>query len=174
MLTIFGYNLIGFIQMTIGAAIVIFISVKYLNRKKKNKENEYIIKNVHVIVGDGSELFHQIVYIKDGIIKEVTDKTLEIKQVQIIDGTGKTLMPGLIDSHIHIQGLNNRSDKDSDRFLEEQIPIIFSERVLPYGITTIKDLCAPKHFIYKLRDHTKSGKYIGPELLVVGPNFTES
>ena len=173
MLTIFGINLIGFIQMTIGAAIVIFISVKYLNRKKKNKENEYIIKNVHVIVGDGSELFHQIVYIKDGIIKEVTDKTLEIKQVQIIDGTGKTLMPGLIDSHIHIQGLNNRSDKDSDRFLEEQIPIIFSERVLPYGITTIKDLCAPKHFIYKLRDQIKSGKIIGPELMVVGPNFTD-
>lgn len=173
MLTIFGINLIGFIQMTIGAAIVIFISVKYLNRKKKNKENEYIIQNVHVIVGDGSELFHQIVYIKDGIIKEVTDNTLEIKQVQIIDGTGKTLMPGLIDSHIHIQGLNNRSDKDSDRFLEEQIPTIFSERVLPYGITTIKDLCAPKHFIYKLRDQIKSGKIIGPELLVVGPNFTD-
>lgn len=173
MITIFGINLIGFIQMTIGAAIVIFISIKYLNRKKNNKENEYIIQNVHVIVGDGSELFHQIVYIKDGIIKEVTDKTLEIKQVQIIDGTGKTLMPGLIDSHIHIQGLNNRSDKDSDRFLEEQIPTIFSERVLPYGITTIKDLCAPKHFIYKLRDQIKSGKIIGPELLVVGPNFTD-
>lgn len=173
MITIFGINLIGFIQMTIGAAIVIFISIKYLNRKKNNKKNEYIIQNVHVIVGDGSELFHQIVYIKDGIIKEVTDKTLEIKQVQIIDGTGKTLMPGLIDSHIHIQGLNNRSDKDSDRFLEEQIPTIFSERVLPYGITTIKDLCAPKHFIYKLRDQIKSGKIIGPELLVVGPNFTD-
>lgn len=170
--TIFGVPLIGFIQMTIGAAIVIFISAKYFNRKKKNKENEYIIQNVHVIVGDGSELFRQNVYVKDGIIKEVTDKNLEMKQVQIIDGTGKTLMPGLIDSHIHIQGLNNRSDKDSDRFIEEQIPTIFSERVLPYGITTIKDLCAPKHFIYKLRDQIQSGKIIGPELLVVGPNFT--
>lgn len=172
MLTIFGINLIGFMQMTIGAAIVIFISVKYLNRKKKNKENEYIIQNVHVIVGDGSELFQQNVYIRDGIIKEVTDKTLEIKRVQIIDGSGKTLMPGLIDSHIHIQGMNSRSDKDSDRFLEEQIPTIFSERVLPYGITTIKDICAPKHFIYKLRDQIKSGRILGPELLVVGPNFT--
>jgi imidazolonepropionase-like amidohydrolase len=170
--TLFGINLIGFIQMTIGVAIVAFISVKYLNRKKKNKENEYTIQNVHVIVGDGSELFHQNVYIKDGMINDVTDKTLEIKQVQILDGTGKTLMPGLIDSHTHIQGLNNRSDRDSDRFLDEQIPIIFSECVLPYGITTIKDLCAPKHFIYKLRDQIKSGKIIGPELLVVGPNFT--
>jgi imidazolonepropionase-like amidohydrolase len=170
--TIFGISLIGFIQMTIGAVIVIFILVKYLIRLKKNKENEHIIRNVHVIAGDGSELFHQNVYIKDGIIEKVTDKTLEIKQIQIIDGTGKTLMPGLIDCHIHIQGLHNRSDKDSDRFIEEQIPTIFSERVLPYGITTIKDLCAPKHFIYKLRDQIKSGKIIGPELLVVGPNFT--
>lgn len=111
--TIFGISLIGFIQMTIGAGIVIFILANYLNRKKKNKKNEYIIQNVHVITGDGSELFHQTVYIKGGIIEEVTDKTREIKRVQIIDGTKKTLMPGLIDCHIHIQGLNNRSDKDS-------------------------------------------------------------
>ena len=172
--TIFGIPLIGFIQMTIGAAIGIFILVKYLNRQKKNKENEYAIQNVHVIAGDGSELFHLNVYIKAGTIINVTDKPLEIKQVQIIDGTGKTLMPGLIDCHIHIQGLNNRSEKDSDSFLEEQIPTIFLERVLPYGITTIKDLCAPKHFIYKLREQIKSGKIIGPELVVVGPNFTAS
>ena len=46
------------------AAIGIFILVKYLNHKKNKKQ--YAIQNVHVIAGDGSELFHQNVYIKAG------------------------------------------------------------------------------------------------------------
>lgn len=169
---ILGIPLIGFIQMLIGAAIVIFVAVKYLTRPKKKKQSGIVIKNVHIIVGDGSELKNQNVYIKNNRIEKITSETLELKNVQVIDGSGKILMPGLIDSHVHIQGINNRSDEDSDRFLAETVPEIFSERILPYGITTVKDLCAPRHFIYKLRDKIKSGEITGSELLAVGPNFT--
>lgn len=169
---ILGIPLIGFIQMLVGAAIVAFVLVKYLTRPKKNRQGELVIKNVHIIVGDGSELENQNVYIRKNKIEKITSEILEPKNVCVIDGTGKTLMPGLIDSHVHIQGINNRSDEDSDRFLAETVPEIFSERILPYGITTLKDLCAPRHFIYKLRDKIKSGEITGPELLVVGPNFT--
>lgn len=169
---IFGIPLIGFIQMAIGAAIVAFIVVKYLTRPKRNRPGEWLIRNVHVIVGDGSELHNQDVYVKDGVIKMVASRPIEKKNVQVLDGTGKTLMPGLIDSHVHIQGLQNRSDEDSDHFLAEVVPEIFKERVLPYGVTTLKELGAPRQFIYKLRDKIKSGEIIGPELLVVGPNIT--
>ena len=68
--------------------------------------------------------------------------------------------------------MNNRSDDDSDAFLYGTIPEIFKEKVLPYGITTVKDLCAPRHFIYKLRDEIRKGKITEPELFAVGPNFT--
>lgn len=169
---ILGIPLIGFIQMLAGAAIVIFVLVKYVTRPKKNRQDGTVIKNVHIIVGDGTELNGQNVYIRKGRIEKITSEALDLKNVQVIDGTGKTLMPGLIDSHVHIQGINNRSDEDSERFLAETVPEIFSERILPYGITTVKDLCAPRHFIYKLRDKIKSGEITGPELLVVGPNFT--
>lgn len=172
MLVFLGIPLIGWIQMVIGAVIVCFVLVKYLLRPKKKKTNGYLIKNVHVIVGDGSELHGQNVLVKNGIIQKVTDGGIEDKTTQVIDGSGMTLMPGLIDCHVHIQGLNNRSDEDSDRFLHGEIPNIFKEKVLPYGITTVKDLCAPRHFIYKLRDEIRKGKITGPELLVVGPNFT--
>ncbi len=171
--SVFGIPLIGFIQMVLGTLIIIFILVKYLIRPKKGKKGEYIINDVHIIVGDGSEAYHQYVYIKGGIIKQISDKPIEKKNVHIIDGAYKTLMPGLIDSHIHIQGgLNCHSEEESDIFLDEKIPQIFEENVLPYGITTIKDLDAPKHFIYKLREKINSGKITGPELFIVGPNFT--
>ena len=169
--TILGIPLIGFIQMVIGAAVVMFVLIKYLGRPK-SKKGSFIIKNVHIITGDGTEKFKQNVYVSKGIIEKISVEPMEIKGVQIIDGEGKTLMPGLIDSHIHIQGMNSRSDEDSDRFLAEKIPELFSEGVFPYGVTTIKDMCAPRHFAYKLRDMINKGKLTGPELLIVGPNFT--
>ncbi len=170
---VFGIPLIAWIQMVIGAAVVLFMLFKYLTRPKAVKKGEYLIRDVHVIVGDGSEAYHQNVLIRDGMIAKISDQPIGRKNVQIIEGEGKTLMPGLIDSHIHIQGgLNNRSEEESDRFLNETLPQIFRDKILPYGITTIKDLDAPKHFIYKLSQKLASGEITGPELLLVGPNFT--
>lgn len=171
-MTIFGIPLIGFIQMVTGAAIVIFITVKFLTRPKRNKTGELLITNVHIIIGDGGELFNQNLYIKKGKIEKISDRPIQLKNVLSIDGTGKTLMPGLIDCHVHIQGLKCQNEQESDRYLSEEIPSVFAERVLPYGVTTVKDLCAPRHFIYKLRKKLKSGEITGPELLVTGPNFT--
>ena len=170
--TFLGIPLIGWIQILIGAAVTAFVLIKYLVRPKRKKVKGFVIKDVHIIVGDGSELFHQNVFVKDGLIKEISSEEINAKAAQLIDGAGKTLMPGLIDCHVHIQGLNSRSDEDSDAFLYGTIPEIFKERILPYGITTVKDLCAPKHFIFKLRNEIRKGKITGPELFVVGPNFT--
>lgn len=164
---------IAIIQMSIGTAIVLVLIIKsVLARPKKKKEGEYLITNVHVIVGDGSELQNQNVYIKAGKIEKISDTPIKCKSAQIIDGTGKSLMPGLIDSHVHIQGINNTNEEESDKFLEERVPNIFMDNLLPFGVTTIKELGAPRHFIYKLRDKLNAGEIIGPELLVVGPNIT--
>ncbi len=170
---IFGVSLIGWIQMAIGAVLVLFVLIKYLLRPKRKKTEGFLIRDVHVLVGDGGELFHQNVLVKGGIIRKISGEALVDASASVIDGRGYTLMPGLIDSHVHIQGgFSCRSEEESDVFLRERIPQIFSEGVLPYGITTIKDLDAPKHFIYKLRSKLKSGEITGPELLIVGPNFT--
>lgn len=169
---ILGIPLIGFIQLVIGAAVVVFILIKYFTRPGKPRHGELLIQNVHIITGDGTRLTGQNVYIKNGIIAEITAAPVSLKNVQIIDGTGKTLMPGLIDCHVHSQGLHNRSDEDSDRFLVDTIPEILKERILPYGITTLKDLGSPRHFICELRDKIRSGEITGPEFLIVGPNFT--
>ena len=56
---IFGISLIGLIHMLLGTVLVLFVLVKYLLRPKKKKTAGYLIRDVHVIVGDGSELFHQ-------------------------------------------------------------------------------------------------------------------
>ena len=62
-----GVPLIAWIQIILGSGVVLFALIKFLRRPKKRKADGYLIRDVHVIVGDGSELFHQNVLFKDGI-----------------------------------------------------------------------------------------------------------
>lgn len=165
--------LIGKIQITLGIAFVVYCVIMYFVKKPKTKKKGMLlINNVHVIDGNGNVAAGLNVLVKNDRFEKITSQPIEVKNVETIDGTGKVLMPGLIDSHVHIQGLNNQNDADSDAFLESTVPSIFTEKLLPYGITTIKELGAPRHFIYKLKEQLKNGTMVGPEMLVVGPNIT--
>lgn len=160
------------ISILVIVIIVILFTVSKLTSNSKNKKVvDYIIENVHVISGDGKEQFNKNVLISGKKIMKIADEKISVKNSEVIDGTGKTLMPGLIDSHMHIQGITNTSEKESDEFLENILPKqLYS--LLENGVTTIKELGAPESFIYKLRDKLSSNEILGPNLLIVGPNIT--
>lgn len=165
--------LIGKIQICIGIGFVLFCVIMYFkSRPKTKKKGALLICNVCVIDGNGNVEEGQNVLVKDGRFAKISGEPIPAKNIETMDGTGKVLMPGFIDSHVHIQGLNNQNDAESDMFLENTVPSIFKDKLLPYGITTIKELGAPRHFIYKLKKQLKNDSMVGPEMLVVGPNIT--
>jgi predicted amidohydrolase YtcJ len=44
---------------------------------------------------------HHVV-IEDGLIREVADRPIRSASAEIVDLKGRTLMPGLIDAHVHV------------------------------------------------------------------------
>ena len=72
-----GIPLIGWIQMVFGTAVVLFALIKYLRRPKMKKTDGFLIRDVHVIIGDGSELFHQNVLVREGIIKRISSDSTD-------------------------------------------------------------------------------------------------
>lgn len=127
--------------------LISFIVSKLISNYKNRKPDSYVIQNVHIITGDGKEEFNKNVLINDKKIMKITNENISVKNSEVIDGTGKTLMPGLVDSHMHIQGITNTSEKESDEFLENRLQgQLFS--LLENGVTTIKDLGSPQSFIY--------------------------
>ena len=64
----------------------------------------YLIKNVHVYAPE--DMGVRDVLIGAGEILKISDQLPVEKayDVEVIDGTGKVLMPGLIDAHVHILG----------------------------------------------------------------------
>ena len=63
----------------------------------------YAINNGHIITMEGSELPHGTMIVDDeGLISEIGDGIEIPQEAEIIDMTGKYIMPGLIDAHCHM------------------------------------------------------------------------
>src|SRR4030042_157790 len=63
------------------------------------EEPTLVIENARVIVGDGMVMDGATVVIAGDRIQSVSTKNPELKAGKRIDARGRTLMPGLIDTH---------------------------------------------------------------------------
>jgi imidazolonepropionase-like amidohydrolase len=102
-----------------------------------------VIRDVTLISPErAAPLEHAYVRIRDGRIAEISQKPLEDKQQ--IDGRGRFLIPGLIDSHVHLRWLSGMTDaqlaahRDLVAAAEAQEPRSF----LYFGFTTLLSLGA--------------------------------
>lgn len=127
---------------------------------------------------DRSPMSDVTVVIDKGRIIDIIHGNRDIPCSQTIDYSNKVVMPGLIDSHAHLQ-LPAGPDHAStiEIFLAEQQTgmtqmrsVQSAQRALLGGITTLQD-CGSTIEIVKLRDAIAAG-LPGPRLLVSGPPLT--
>ncbi|NTU84214.1 MAG: amidohydrolase family protein, partial [Chloroflexales bacterium] len=130
-----------------------------------------IIKNARVIIGNGEVVPSASVVIKDGRIQQVSAEDVTISGAQVIDAAGKSLMPGLIDTHLHIFYSVDRGEQIYRSLLEDQAPG-YMKSFLTYGVTTIKSINDPLDIVLELRQQLQDKTIPGPRLLTVGPAFT--
>ncbi|PSL07902.1 amidohydrolase family protein [Cecembia rubra] len=67
----------------------------------QTQKGSVLIKNATVLTVTNGTLENTDVLVENGIIKRI-GKNLNASNIQCIDGTGKYLMPGIIDAHSHV------------------------------------------------------------------------
>jgi imidazolonepropionase-like amidohydrolase len=77
-----------------------------------------------------------------------------------IDGTGKFLMPGLADLHVHLPGPNTPAQRTADELF----------LYLANGITTVRSMAGFDRHL-RLRDGVNGGELPGPTLILAGPGL---
>ena len=120
---------------------------------------EPIVAITHVSVVDverGRTLGAQTVLIRDGRIAEVgRDAAVRVPSAaRVIDGSGRWLIPGLWDMHVHTTG------PESERLL----PVY-----LAYGITGSRDMGADLDVLRRERARIRAGGSFGPRVVMAGP-----
>jgi len=100
------------------------------------------------------------------------DKTIEYagpatgasvpKNAQIIDATGKTVMPGLADMHVHLQGGWDGISVDLLGYQRYLNAMLYS------GVTTLMDTGNYQPWVLQLRQEQAAGRLRGPRIYCVG------
>jgi imidazolonepropionase-like amidohydrolase len=90
---------------------------------------------------------------------------------EVIDTRGMTMLPGLIDLHVHTMFLGHGEYSEWFPFFtpeKEEMIEIAARQLLMAGVTTAVDLGAPIE-ITRVRDRIDRGEVPGPRMLVSGP-----
>jgi imidazolonepropionase-like amidohydrolase/predicted enzyme related to lactoylglutathione lyase len=135
------------------------------------EEPTLVIENAHVIVGNGVVKDAATVVIAADRIQSVSTENPELKAVKKIDARGRTLMPGLIDTHVHFFGLTAQGQAAFRAQIKTLAPTYMKD-FIQHGVTTVKSMADPLDLILELRTMVNDGKIPGPRILLVGPCFT--
>lgn len=136
-----------------------------------------VIKADKLLSVESSKVIHKpIIVIKEGVISSV-GKEGEVsipKDAELIDLSGHTILPGLMDMHVHLTSDANvhgykRLQRDTSR--AAITGVMKAERTLMAGFTTVRNVGAPNYADVALRDAINEGDVIGPRMFVSGPSI---
>jgi len=105
---------------------------------------------------------NQIVEIRDGFVGEG----------EVVDLRGAFVLPGLIDSHVHLTGQQSPTSRMDEvtqsNAAQAMVGARYARRTLNAGFTTVADLGASNEAIFALRDAVRRGDVPGPRIIASG------
>lgn len=135
--------------------------------------SDILFKNAS-LVRDGSTQLRTgfDVLVRGNCIDAVSSTPIQSTDAKIIDVSGKTLMPGLIDAHAHVTGLTLSPRNIS--YSASEITLAcknYLKNSLMDGFTTIREAGGADHSIARL---LADGKIVGPRLFYSGRALTQT
>ena len=113
------------------------------------------------------------VLIEDGQIKEVSDKEIKAGNATVIKLDGKTIMPGLIDCHVHVMAtqlnLSTQGMLPDALVMLRAVPIM--KAMLRRGFTTVRDAGGAG---WGLKSAVEEGTVVGPRLFIAGRAISQT
>ncbi len=142
--------------------------------RELSRSRSYLIRNARIFIGDGQIIENGAVLVKNGKVAEVYDGNIpDEKTVHAdpIEAAGKTILPGLIDAHVHLAApggfLDDWSKYDATKSMTRALAAY-----LYCGVTAVKSVGDPLDTVLGIRSLVNSGERLGAEFFLVGPLFT--
>ena len=129
---------------------------------------EYVLANATIIDGRGGAPFIGSLLVRDGRIARLCRAVRRCARpgVRTIDLTGRFLIPGLIDSHVHVATDPQGGDRDAATRLQAAFRL---------GVTSVRDMAGDARALRALADGAEAGARPVPRLVYAavfgGPTF---
>lgn len=125
-------------------------------------EGTVLLKNARLLTMKDNEVLEGTdILIENNRIKEI-GKNLQVdRRVKVIDATGKTILPGYVDTHSHFRHPVNLHRGQFWPYLTN----------LAFGVTTTRDPQTATTDVLTYGDLVDAGKLIGPRIYSTGPGI---
>ncbi|MGH7057483.1 MAG: amidohydrolase family protein, partial [Acetobacteraceae bacterium] len=113
------------------------------------------------------------ILIEDGLVKEVADRPFQTAAATRVDLRGRTLMPGLIDAHVHLvlSEVNLQLLADVPLSLLSAKGSVAMRAMLMRGFTTLRDTGGAD---WGLKAAVEQGLFLGPRLFISGQPISQT
>jgi imidazolonepropionase-like amidohydrolase len=157
--------------------LALLISIAVYNGVLRSQERKFITPPNQVVAIRAGKLFdaksgnllnNQIVLIRGDRVTDVGGSVQIPREARVIDLSSATVMPGMIDAHVHV---NTGGETPAQRSL---IALANAQIDLAAGFTTVLDMDSRGGFnTVDLRDAINSGLVQGPRMQVVGQSINQ-
>ena len=137
-------------------------------------ETVVVFRNARVLDGrEKTALEDQDVVVEGNLINEVTGERVSTSGAKVLDLAGKTLMPGLIDCHVHVIAClaNLTANAELPNTLVSLRAAKIMRDMLMRGFTTVRDLGGAD---IGLKMATEEGIIVGPRLIICGKALSQT
>ncbi len=115
------------------------------------------------------------VVVRDGRVAEIRPGYVEHPDARSIDLRDRTLLPGLIDTHVHFSFSPETKLWSAAVDTPEDVALFaFSnaKKTLEAGFTTVRDVGSDGYSIHALRDAINDGTVVGPRIFLSGTSLS--
>jgi imidazolonepropionase-like amidohydrolase len=130
---------------------------------------QVLITNVHIFDGvHAQRIENASVLVEGNLIKQISDEPIQAPGAKVIDGGGRTLMPGLIENHAHLMLMGPSLPAMEGMTTWEDFAIhgaAMAEMYLMQGFTTLRDAGGANAGLQRA---INAGTIIGPRLYPSG------
>jgi imidazolonepropionase-like amidohydrolase/ABC-type multidrug transport system permease subunit len=149
------------------------LKTKILSRQLARGDT-FLIRGARIIVGDGKVIENGSVLVRGGKIAEVYEgeaPDAKSLKAEAVEAAGKTILPGLIDVHVHL-GAPGGMYPDETKYEAEKGRQRALAAYLYSGVTTVRSVGDGLATAVKLREAIRSGERLGSDMYTCGPLFT--
>ena len=156
---------------SVAGTVLVIVSATATIAQEEDAPPPVLFTNVDVFDGFSPDLIMDANVLVEGkVITQVSTDPIEVEGAFVVDGTGKTMTPGLVDMHTHImfetpEGTNSYQDEWDFGGGGAMAAQAIRENYLMKGITTIRDIAGNSRGVARA---AQRGLLIAPRIYTSG------